>query len=236
MPRCSAIIVGAGSSRGMEGKDKILMKIEGKPVLAWAIRQFRRHEDIDQIVVVLSPDNIERGYKIAKRYGASVCTGGERRQDSVKAGLELLRRPPENPDIVFIHDASRPCIDYDTIQRGFEMVQITGAAVATIKPRDAVSKMFGDTVLGIVDREVLAFNQTPQVFHYDVIMRAHSELNPLQNFDDDISMVLKTGVEPKTFESHPLNINITFPADVRYAACILKEMTQLRRRHLLNKK
>ena len=92
--KVGAIIVAAGSSRRMGGVDKVFALLGGKPILARVVDAFQRCNPIDQIVVVLSEQNLERGQQLVAEQEWSkvsdVCVGGRRRQNSVFAGLRRL--------------------------------------------------------------------------------------------------------------------------------------------------
>ena len=106
-----AIIVAAGESRRMGNVDKIFTTLFGLPLITHTVEAFERCPLVRDIVLVLSPDNLDRGQALAEDRGwrkvVSVCQGGERRQDSVRLGLERLP-DGRNPWIV-IHDGARPC-------------------------------------------------------------------------------------------------------------------------------
>ncbi|MDO8634857.1 MAG: 2-C-methyl-D-erythritol 4-phosphate cytidylyltransferase, partial [Dehalococcoidia bacterium] len=126
--KVGAVIVAAGRSQRMGGVDKVFALLDGKPVLARVVNAFQGCRSIDQIVVVLSKQNLKRGEQLVAEQEwskVSLCPGGERRQDSVLAGLRRL-----NPcDWVVIHDGARPLVTEDLIDRGLAAAQETGAAV-----------------------------------------------------------------------------------------------------------
>ncbi|MBA7556310.1 2-C-methyl-D-erythritol 4-phosphate cytidylyltransferase [subsurface metagenome] len=113
--KVGAVIVAAGSSRRMGGVDKVLALLGGKPILARVVDAFQGCNPVDQIVVVLSEQNLERGKHLVAEQGWSkvsdVCAGGRRRQDSVAAGLSRL----SNCNWVVIHDGARPLVTADLI-------------------------------------------------------------------------------------------------------------------------
>ena len=110
----------AGSSQRMGGVDKVFAPLGGKPILARVVDIFQRCNPVDQIIVVLSEQNLERGKQLVAEQGWSkvsdLCAGGRRRQDSVAAGLGWLG----NCHWVVIHDGSRPLVTVDLITRGLE--------------------------------------------------------------------------------------------------------------------
>ncbi|MGI0100322.1 MAG: 2-C-methyl-D-erythritol 4-phosphate cytidylyltransferase [Candidatus Micrarchaeaceae archaeon] len=218
----SAIIVGAGSSRRMDGEDKVFVRLLNRPTIAWTIQTFEKTDKIDQIVLVLSKDNIDLGKKLVENEGwkkiSYICEGGERRQDSVEIGLNLLR----NSRIVMIHDAARPCITSDIIERGLSAVQSTGAAVAAIKAVDTIKRVGTNyEIIETIVRDNLWVVQTPQVFNYDLILKAHKHVK--ENVTDDATMVEKLGWRVVVYEGSHSNIKITRKADIAYAESFLRQ-------------
>ncbi|MGH2601761.1 MAG: IspD/TarI family cytidylyltransferase, partial [Dehalococcoidia bacterium] len=87
----AAIVLAAGESRRM-GQDKTLLTVLGRPLIAYALDAFQACPLVDQVVVVLSPDNAEMVLPLLAAFPKVVrtCMGGRRRQDSVRAGLHTI--------------------------------------------------------------------------------------------------------------------------------------------------
>ena len=123
--KVAAIIVAAGESRRMGGGDKAFALLAGKPVLARAVDAFQRCGPVQQVVLVVNEQNLERCRQLVAESGWSkvtdVCPGGERRQDSVAAGLSYLC----HCDWVVIHDGARPLVTADLIEHGLEAARET---------------------------------------------------------------------------------------------------------------
>ena len=141
-----AVIVAAGSSRRMDGIDKLFAALGGKPVLARVLETFEGCPDIRKIVLVLSAENLEKGRRLADENGfskvAGVYPGGERRQDSVLAGLEKL----EGCEWAVIHDGARPLVTGELISKGLEAARETGSAIAAVPVTDTI-KMAGEDMV-----------------------------------------------------------------------------------------
>src|SRR5258705_3453057 len=177
----TAIIVAAGDSRRM-GFDKLFATIAGRPVIGHTIHAFERAGSVGGIIVVEREDRLAEIKKIVcderlKKLRV-IITGGQHRQDSVRAGLDHLEAPAR---YVAIHDAARPLITAEQIERVFEQCRIHAAA-SLVEPISDTLK-YADTaffVTGSVDRHQLYAMQTPQVFERRVIedgSRAVSEAN-----------------------------------------------------------
>ncbi|MGN6813533.1 MAG: IspD/TarI family cytidylyltransferase, partial [Thermomicrobiales bacterium] len=129
MATVGAIIVGAGRGERMGGLDKVFTLLADRPVLTYSLATFEASRLVHYIVLVLHERNLARGQALMQadparwRKVVAVVAGGERRQDSVRAGLVAL--PP--CDYVIVHDAARPLVTTEIIRRGVETAQVTGA-------------------------------------------------------------------------------------------------------------
>ena len=214
--KVGTVIVAAGSSQRMGGVDKVFALLGKKPVLAHVINTFQSCNSIDQIVVVLSQQNLKQGQHLVAEQGWSkvtdVCPGGECRQDSVAAGLNRLRQC----NWVVIHDGARPLVTQGLIEQGLEAAQETGAAVAAIPVTDTI-KVAGDDqiVQGTPPRRNLWSVQTPQVFRCDIITEAYRQLK--YEVTDDARPVEQLGYKVKLYMGSYDNIKITTPDDLALA-------------------
>jgi 2-C-methyl-D-erythritol 4-phosphate cytidylyltransferase len=211
-----AVIVAAGSGTRMEGLDKLFSRVGGRSLLAHAVGAFEACAQVDRIVVVLSEENLARGREELVGHGftkvVGFCTGGARRQDSVYCGLQNLGAV----DWVAVHDGGRPLVSHPLIVRGLEAAQATGAAVPVVPIVDTIKELGGEgTVARTLDRSRLRAVQTPQVFRYDLLLRAHQDVT--DDVTDDAAMLEALGHPVATFEGHRRNIKITTPDDLTMA-------------------
>ena len=220
--RVGVVIAAAGSSQRMGGVDKVFALLSGRPVLARVIDVFQGCSPVDQIVVVLSEQNLERGKQLIAEQGWSkvsdVCVGGRRRQDSVAAGLKRL----SNCHWVVIHDGSRPLVTVDLINRGLEAAGETGAAVAAVPVTDTI-KVAGDDriVRQTPPRQNLWAVQTPQVFNIEIITEAYSRW--FGDVTDSASLVEQLGCGVKIYMGSYDNIKITTPDDLALAEVLWRK-------------
>jgi len=214
--KVGAVIVAAGESRRMGGVDKVLAPLGGKPVLARVVDAFESCPSVDQIVIVVSEQNIEPARQLVAEQGWSkvtdICAGGSRRQDSAVTGLGRL----DHCDWVVIHDGARPLVTADLIERGLEAARETGAAVAAVPVTDTV-KVAGDDrlVQQTLPRHNLWAVQTPQVFRFDIIVDAFRKVKA--EVTDDASLVEQLGYKVKLYMGSYDNIKITTPDDLAMA-------------------
>jgi len=204
------------------GMDKVFMSLAEKPLLAWSVDVCQSCELVDQIVIVLNESKLDLGRRLVAERGWSkvveVCPGGDRRQDSVRHGLNRLK----NCDWVVIHDGARPFLTLDLIRDGLEAAQSTGAAVVAVPVKDTVKLGGSDLMVReTLNRQELWAVQTPQVFRFDIIAKAHEQIK--SDVTDDASMVERLGYKVKLYVGSYDNIKITTPEDLALAELIVRE-------------
>jgi len=215
------VIVGAGSSQRI-GVDKVFLPLAGKPLLAWSVDVCQSCEPVSQIAVVLNETKLDLGRRLVAERGWSkvveVCLGGNRRQDSVRQGLNKLK----GCDWVIVHDGARPFLTLDLIRHGLEAAQSTGAAVAAVPVKDTIKIGNGDLMVRrTLNRQKLWAVQTPQVFRFDIITKAHEQITG--DVTDDASMVEQLGYQVKLYMGSYDNIKITTPEDLALAEVIARK-------------
>ena len=223
----TAIIVAAGSSRRI-GFDKLFETIAGKPVIAHTIDAFELADSVDEIIVVTRKDRCNEIRKISRDQGfkkvQAIITGGEYRQDSVRAGLENLSRDAR---YVAIHDAARPLVTPEQIERVFEQCQIHDAAALVEPVRDTLKHAGVDLVVtDSVDRYQLYAMQTPQIFKRGLIEEAYRAIGEGVLATDEVSAVERLGRKVFLVPNDDLNFKITYPRDLPLAEFVLNQRTQ----------
>jgi len=216
-----AIIVAAGKSQRMSGTDKIFAPLAGQPVLLRVLQPFIDCQDIDRIVVVLNNRNYDEGKELIVEQNwekeVAVCIGGRRRQDSVLAGLKLLR----DCDYVVIQDGARPFVTIDLIERGIDAAMESGSAVAAVPATDTIKIADKNMIVKqTLERDGLWICQTPQVFLYAALIRAYREATA--EVTDDAQIVELAGGKVKLYQGSYDNIKITTPADLAIAEMLWK--------------
>ncbi len=210
------IIVAAAGSSTRFGSDKLFLALGGKPVIAWSVDVCQNYPNISQIILVLNASNIEKGKLIAQESNwykvKDICLGGERRQDSVKEGLQRLKAC----NWVIIHDAARPFLTYDLLKEGLAAAKETGSAIAAVPVKDTI-KYTDDNrnVTATPARSSLWLIQTPQVFRFDIISKAYEHAE--EDVTDDATLVEKLGYQVKIFMGTYNNIKITTREDLAFA-------------------
>lgn len=209
------ILAAAGSSRRMGGgKNKVLRKLDGRPVLAHSLMTFASCEFVKEIVVVTRAEDREEVEQIASQCGASikVVFGGRERQESVYFGLQALA-----PDIewVMIHDAARPYITQEVIERAWRTCQEKSAVGVGVPVTDTIKVVEDGIVQQTLKRDTLWAVQTPQVFARDLITEAHKKARA-EGFTatDDCALVEWLGHPVAMVTGDYRNIKITTEVDL----------------------
>jgi 2-C-methyl-D-erythritol 4-phosphate cytidylyltransferase len=220
----TAIIVAAGSSQRM-GFDKLFATIDGKPMIAHSLRAFERTSSVNEMIIVAREDRHNEIRKISRagnfKKVRSIIAGGERRQDSVRAGLSRLNTGAK---YVAVHDAARPLITPQQIERVFEQCQIHGAATLAEPISDTLKRADVDLVVtGSVDRRQLYAMQTPQVFERALIEEAYGAADTENlSLTDEVSAVERFGRKVVLVPNDDFNFKITYPRDLILSEFVLK--------------
>jgi 2-C-methyl-D-erythritol 4-phosphate cytidylyltransferase len=219
--KLGVVIVAAGTSQRMAGINKLFAPLKGKPLLAWSVDTCQRYSLVQQIILVLNDKDLARGQKLKSERGWSkvtLCSGGARRQDSVREGLRQIR----NCDWVMIHDGARPFLTLDLIGNGLKIVEETGAAVATVPVKDTIKLAdSGKLIKKTLQRDRLWAAQTPQIFSFDVITRAYK--NFAAEVTDDATAVERMGHKVQLYMGDYKNIKVTTTEDLALARIIARE-------------
>lgn len=224
----SAIIVAGGSSQRM-GFDKLFAVIAGEPVIAHAIRAFERARSVSEIIVVAREQRHDEIRKIASDAGfkriCAIVPGGERRQDSVRAGLDCIDR---HARYVAVHDAARPLVTPEQIERAFEQCRLHGAASLAQPVNDTLKRADAALlVLESVDRQLLYAMQTPQIFERKLIEDAYRAVYAdNMAVTDEVSAVERLGRKIALVLNDDFNFKITYPRDLPVADFILRDQAK----------
>ena len=221
LPAVCAVIVAAGSSRRMGGENKLLLEIDGVPVLARTLSAFQKCAAIRDIVLVCREQDIMPYTELAKAFSIDkLCTvtrGGETRTESVLAGITAA---PENAVLVAVHDGARPLVSEAVITEAVTTAAEYGAAAPVVPVKDRIKRIEDGNIAADVARNTLAAVQTPQVFRADLLRRAYeAEYRP--EFTDDASVVEQAGEAVFLCEGERTNLKITTPEDMVIAEALL---------------
>jgi len=226
----AAIITAAGTSRRMQGQDKIWTPLAGRLVLARTIDVFEASPLIDQIILVLNADRVPDGMSLCASEGwskiAAIVPGGTRRQDSVLIGLDTLASIDPHCHWVMIHDGARPLVTSTMIETGLQAAQTRLAAIAAVPVKDTIKQVQHGLVSATLDRAQLWAIQTPQVFSFPLIHQAYHSLIAQEDVTDDATLLEKLGQQVAVFEGAYTNFKITTPEDLLLAEALLQSSLQ----------
>jgi 2-C-methyl-D-erythritol 4-phosphate cytidylyltransferase / 2-C-methyl-D-erythritol 2,4-cyclodiphosphate synthase len=168
------IIVAAGrGTRVGAAVPKQLLDLGGRSILQRSVDAFDRHPTVSELVVVLPDELVADGATLVGRTDrpCRFVSGGARRQDSVRHGLEAL---PAGIDVVLVHDAARPFADAALIDRVIAATGESGAVIPAVPARDTVKRVDPErrVVMSTLPREEIWLAQTPQGFRREVLTRA----------------------------------------------------------------
>ena len=215
----SAIILAGGKGKRMNSSiSKQFIEIKGKPIIYYTIKKFNDNKKIDDIVVVLSQEEIEYFKEnILKKYDLKVdkiVIGGAERQDSVYNGLKSLENT--ETDIVLIHDGARPFISDRIIEDGIKYASIYGACAPGVMPKDTIKiKEKNNFSIDTPNRESLVSIQTPQVFKFREILECHEKVKMDKVVvTDDTMVVERYGTKVYLYDGEYTNIKVTTPEDL----------------------
>lgn len=226
-----AIIVSAGRGVRMNvATPKQYLPLQGKPVLCHTLLAFDHCPEVDKIVLMVPPTDIQycRETLLAGLHietPVEVLAGGIRRQDSVFNGIQSI---DEHDGIVVIHDGVRPLIRPEMISRCIGNARASGACILGIPLQDTIKSVGDDRLIQkTIEREGVWIAQTPQAFRYRLIREAH-ESAARSDFEatDDAALVERIGFPVSILQGTGKNLKITTTEDLIIADAILSQTQQ----------
>ena len=223
-PFCSAVVAAAGGSSRMGGVNKLLLPLEGIPVLARTLRALDEARLVDEIVVAAREEDLLTIGDLCRTYGVTkpvkIVCGGETRAASVLAAAMECR---EDGAFIAVHDGARPLAEPALIDSVIQLAFRTNAAAAAVPVKDTIKVTAEGKIVSTPDRETLRAVQTPQVFDGALLRAAlQAAVDGGIPVTDDCSAVERMGKEIYLTEGSYENIKITTPEDLALAAAILQ--------------
>jgi len=222
-----AIIPAGGAGKRMRGNlSKQYLLLNGVPILAHTLMAFQNSPMINGIILIVPTSDVEFATRlIVRKYGISkvshVLPGGKERQDSVKAGLDVVGN---GYDVVVVHDGVRPVISGELIRLSVLEAYNEKAVITAVPVKETVKMVDQDGwILQTLERKNLWLIQTPQAFQRDIIQDAYR----LAYHDgyygtDDAALVERIGVRVKVIPGSYENIKITTRDDLLFAKEFMK--------------
>lgn len=215
----AAVIVAAGrGTRVGAGLPKQWRMLSGRVVAAWTLDAFRASPSIDQVVLVLHPDDMAMAPGYEGHTDVQVVAGGSTRDASVRAGLEALTQTTITK--VLIHDVARPLVSQDLIGAVVNALDHWAGAAPALGVTDALWIGQNGTVTGTRNREGLFRAQTPQGFEYPAILQAHRAHQG--GAADDVEVARAAGMDVAIVPGEERNLKITTAQDFQRAEQFLR--------------
>jgi 2-C-methyl-D-erythritol 4-phosphate cytidylyltransferase len=215
-----AIIPAAGVGIRMGGgTPKQFLSLEGVPIFVHTLRKFVNADPIDEIFLALRAEDMDRVVTdIDREHFAKpvrLVAGGPTRQETV---ARALAEAPRGTEVVVVHDAVRPFIELEMIERVVDAARKDGAAILGIPSVDTVKQVERQKILGTIPRERIVLAQTPQAFRYNIIQEAFARAaTDGFNGTDEASLVERMGIQVTVLMGSDRNIKITKPSDLPLA-------------------
>jgi 2-C-methyl-D-erythritol 4-phosphate cytidylyltransferase len=220
--RVGVAVPAAGAGRRMGGVSKPFLDLLGEPLLLWTLRPFLQHPQVVAVVVALGEKEARDPpeWLRAADPRIRVVTGGKERGDSVRAAMEAL---PASVDLVAVHDAARPLVTREIIDRCIRGTATNRGTVAGWPAVDTLKEVgAGGMVKGTPPRDRIWHAQTPQVFPRELLLEAYrvAEEDGVSDTDDS-ALVERIGGEVMMVEGAPHNLKVTRPEDLPLAEFFL---------------
>jgi 2-C-methyl-D-erythritol 4-phosphate cytidylyltransferase len=227
MSKVTAIIPAAGAGKRM-GKTvaKQFLLLGGKPLLAHTLLAFQRAPEIDEIIPVVSQEDMESCLReVIERYQITkvktLVVGGRERQDSVLHGLQKIGK---DTAVVIVHDGVRPFVSPEMIREAVDLAKKGECITVGVPIKDTIKEVDENKIVRrTLERGSLWAIQTPQVFPVKILRHAYEESYKQKMFGtDDATLVERTGGTVRVIMGSYENIKITTPEDLSLAEEILK--------------
>ncbi|WML24252.1 2-C-methyl-D-erythritol 4-phosphate cytidylyltransferase [Neobacillus sp. OS1-33] len=223
------ILPAAGQGKRMgAGKNKLLLELNGIPVLIHTLRVFEQDEACSGMILAIHPQDEPEFKVLLARYNVTkvitLVPGGKERQDSIYNALKSV----DPNGIILVHDAARPFILKEHIHRLADIAEETGAAILGVPAKDTIKKVDDGVVVETVERSSLWAVQTPQAFRVLLLKEAYEQAEK-DDFlgTDDASLVERLKYPVAMVEGDYDNIKLTTPEDLFFAEAILEKRKRL---------
>ena len=200
-PVVHAIVVAAGQGeRSKLALPKQFANVLGKPMVRHSVESFHSHQNIAKLWVVIGSGQEQMlAEALSGIEGYEIIKGGEQRQESVLNGLEAIQSDG-SCDIVLIHDAARPFLKHQMIDKLLSAVKEGPGAIPVLPIFDTIIEKDGDNYGTTLDRDQLGRVQTPQAFDFELLLKAHQANRGKDTATDDAQLFYGAGHKTKMVE------------------------------------
>jgi len=215
MKRIVIIPAGGKGIRTGFSKPKQFVKVKDKELIVFSLETFQKNKRIDEIIISVDPEYFNLIERLRKKYKltkiSKIIEGGKRRQDSVYNALSAIYA--DKNDLMIVHDAVRPLLPQNVLNRAIKTAEKKGNAVVCISGSNTLIK--GKNIIqSYIERNDILYVQTPQIFRYGVLLEAMKKANKDKFYATDESMLVKrTGRKVNITEGSTLNFKVTTKED-----------------------
>jgi 2-C-methyl-D-erythritol 4-phosphate cytidylyltransferase len=215
------IVLAAGGSTRMNSFDKVQSPILGRPLVAWTVAAAAAAATVRNVVLVVRPgqeaEMAEEPWVLAA--SVQVVRGGERRQESVAAGVDA-----SDAEIVIIHDGARPLATSALIDAVAHAALKSGAAVPLVPLTESLRRLRKDSIVDWMDRYGLNLAQTPQAIRRQLLLDVYAEHDPWgsEAIIDETLLVQMVGATVTPVRGERANIKVTVPEDIEIVTALLQ--------------
>lgn len=215
MKRIVIIPAGGKGIRTGFSKPKQFVKVKDKELIVFSLETFQKNKRIDEIIVSIDPEYFNLIERLRKKYKltkiSKIVEGGKERQDSVYNALSAISA--DKNDLMIVHDAVRPLLPQNVLNRAIKTAEKKGNAVVCISGSNTLIKG-KNYIKSYIDRNDILYVQTPQIFKYGVLIEAMKRANKDNFYATDESMLVKrTGRKVNITEGSNLNFKVTTKED-----------------------
>ena len=211
-----AVIVAAGGSTRMGGGDKMAEGLLGRSLLQWSVDNMAAAGSVARVIVVARPDRVADLAAQPWLSRATVVAGGERRSDSVRAGVTAA-----TADVVLVHDGARPLASPALADAVANAAAQHGAAVPVVRVVDSLKRDKGETLGESVERDALVRAQTPQGARRQLLVDAMAAAGD-EAFSDEAALLESRGIAIATVPGEPQNIKVTLAQDLEMVRALAR--------------
>ncbi len=212
------VIVAYGKSKRM-GFDKLMHKLEDKPVLQRTIHALLANTDIEHLIIVTPQDRFENlEFDTSQLKRLTRINGGDSRQASVQSALDHINKLATLPSRILIHDGARPLLSTEDLNSLITASITHPATSLAIRVTDTIKQQSSTGLTHSIDRDLLWAMQTPQIFHTELIMQAYQLAHKEKiTLTDEVSAIEHLNQPIHFIESTGFNIKLTNPQDFQLA-------------------
>ena len=222
----AAVVLAAGGSTRMNSFDKVQSPILGRPLVAWTVAAAVAAATVRKVVLVVRPgqEAAMEEEPWVRAAGAEVVRGGERRQESVAAGVDACEA-----EIVIIHDGARPLATSGLVDAVAHAALKSGAAVPLVPLTESLRRLRKDSIVDWMDRYGLNLAQTPQALRRELLLDAYVTHDPWgsEGIIDETLLVQMAGATVTPVPGERANIKVTVPEDIEIITALLQSRAAL---------